>query len=248
MPADRAPRSDEPTREPPKPYYQDEFVTLYHGDCHEILPSLRGDAVVTDPPYGVGVKYGSRYDDRRKDYWDWMRSGVVAMRQAAPVVAFTHRVAALRELSGWDWVAVWHKPGSFGARIGNSPVLPHWEPIFLYGIHSIGTSTGAVLHDVLSINPEPARAQNMGMGRTKWGADGNGKHPCPKPPDLMARLVTALTTEGAVVIDPFAGSGTTIRVAKDMGRKIVAIELEERWCEQAANRACQDVLDLGGAA
>jgi len=229
-----------------RPYFEDtkDGITIYHGDCRELLPSLRGDAVITDPPYGVGVKYGSQYDDSRKDYWDWMRGNVTAMRGAAPVVAFSHRVTALRELTGWDWIAVWHKPGSFGARIGNSPLLPHWEPIFLFGIHTLGTQTGSVLNDVLSVNPEPARAQRDGMGREKWANDGNAKHPCPKPLDLMGKLILALTPRAAVVIDPFAGSGTTLRSAKDHGRRAIGIEIEERYCEIAARRLDQGVLAL----
>ena len=228
-----------------KPYYEQDGITIYHGDCREILPTLRGDVILTDPPYGVGVQYGPRYDDSRKDYWDWMRGNVTAMRGAAPVVAFTHRVTALRELTGWDWVAVWHKPGSFGARIGNSPLLPHWEPVFLYGIHTLGTRTGAVLNDVFSVNPEPARANRDGMGREKWETGGNGKHPCPKPLDLMGHLILGLTHNNQVVLDPFMGSGTTLVAAKNLGRRAIGIEIEERYCEIAARRLDQGVLDLG---
>lgn len=233
-----------------RPYYEQDGITIYHGDAGALLcglsgsPGLRGDVVVTDPPYGVGVKYGTSYDDSRSDYWDWLRGLVVMMRSSAPVVAFTHRVTALRELTGWDWIGVWHKPGSFGARIGNSPLLPHWEPIFLYGVHSLGTQTGAVLNDVLSVNPEPANAQRDGMGREKWQVDGNGKHPCPKPLDLMGKLIVALTQRDGVVLDPFMGSGTTLRAAKDLGRRAIGIELEERYCEIAARRLDQTVLAL----
>jgi len=230
-----------------KPYYEHAGITIYHGDCREIAPVCGYSAAcITDPPYGVGVRYGKLYDDRRSDYWDWMRENVRLMRGWSAVVAFTHRVTALRELAGWDWVGVWHKPGSFGARIGNSPLLPHWEPIFLYGIHALGTK-GEVLSDVISINPEHANADRNGMGREKWSSDGNDRHPCPKPTALMGTLICGLTREGETVLDPFMGSGTTLRAAKDLGRRAIGIEIEERYCEIAAKRLAQEVLPLEGA-
>ena len=227
-----------------KPYYESNGITIYHGDCAEILsdPLLAGLPIITDPPYGVGVKYAGAYDDSRKDYWEWMRARVEQMREGR-LLAFTHRVRALRELSGWDWVAVWNKPGAFGARIGNSPVLPHWEPIFLYGIHTLGTRT-EMLPDVLTINPEPARAGNGGMGREKWKNPERKAHPCPKPIDLFARLIRCLTSQEQTILDPFCGSGVSLRAAKDTHRKAIGIEQSERYCEIAAERLSQEVLDF----
>ena len=227
-----------------KPYYESAGITIYHGDALEILDggAFSGEPIITDPPYGVGVKYAGSYDDSRADYWDWARRWV-SLFSAGRLMAFTHRVTALRELKGWDWVAVWNKPGAFGARIGNSPILPHWEPIFLYGIHTLGTRT-EMLADVLTINPEPARAGNGGMGREKWKNPEQKRHPCPKPIDLYARLIRCLTAESAIVIDPFCGLGTTLRAAKDMGRKAIGIDQSERYCEIAAERLSQEVLDF----
>lgn len=72
-------------------------VTLHLGDCREIIPTLGNvDAFVTDPPYGVGIKYGTEYNDRRPDYWDWLRERVAIMRSAGGVLVFTHRVARVR--------------------------------------------------------------------------------------------------------------------------------------------------------
>jgi site-specific DNA-methyltransferase (adenine-specific) len=230
-----------------KPYYESGGITIYHGDCREILPQVQGAAVISDPPYGVGVKYGPSYSDKRSDgYWDWMREVVSLMRGSAPVVAFTHRNAALKELREYDWVAVWHKPGSFGARIGNSPVLPHWEPIFLYGIHTLGC-TGEMLADVLTFNPQKA-GNSSEIGRAKWSGPQYADHPCPKPLPLYARLVRTLCPSAGPVIDAFAGSGTTLRAAKDLGKQAIGIEIEERYCEIAGERLSQEVLDFGAAA
>lgn len=223
------------------PYYSDSSVTIYNADCGSVLPSLAGHPIITDPPYGVGIKYAGAYNDSRPDYWDWMREKVAEMRDVAPLVAFTHRVTALRELVGWDWVGVWNKPGAFGARIGNSPILPHWEPIFLYGIHSLGCR-GEMLPDVLTINPERAGAGNGGMGREKWKNAEQKAHPCPKPIDLFARLIRCLTADGQTVVDPFCGSGVCLRAAKDSGRKAIGIEQSERYCEIAAERCRQENL------
>jgi len=229
------------------PYYDRDGITIYHGDCLDILPLLAADAVISDPPYGVGVPYGPNYNDSRPDYWHWMRECVHAMRDAANVVAFTHRVAAVSELRGWDWVAVWNKGVTFGPRVGNSPMVAGWEPILLYGIHSIGVS-GEGLADVQTIPPKKAGNVMAGaMGREKWRTEQVG-HPVPKPVALYHRLVGALTPSAGTVIDPFMGTGTTLRAARDMGRRAIGIEVEEAYCELAVAGLAQQSFDFGGAA
>lgn len=210
--------------------------TLYNADCLAVLPTLaQVDAVVTDPPYGCGLKYGESYDDSRADYWEWFNVRLTAMRACCPLVAFTHRTVALKHVHGWDWVGVWNKPGSFGSRIGNSMILPHWEPIFFYGIHKKGTHS-EYLPDVLTFNPEPANAGHTSLGRAKWDQDGNGKHPCPKPLPLISRLVSAMAEPGEVVLDPFVGSGTTGVACVRTGRKFIGIEIEPRYFDIACRR------------
>ena len=105
----------------------------------------------------------------------------------------------------------------------STPLIPHWEPVLFYGM-----TEKAKRSDVWTFNPEKP----------------NG-HPTPKPLDLWKSLITILP---GVVLDPFAGSGTTGRVAKDLGRKAILIEIEERYCEIAAKRMAQTVLPLGGIA
>lgn len=227
------------------PYYQDEAVTIYHGDCAALLPQLKATAIITDPPYGVGIKYGAGFDDQRSDYWGWLRERVEQMRAVTPLVVFTHRVKALAELTGWDWIAAWTKPMSFGSRIGNSPLRPHWEPIFLYGVMTLGTRSDP-LPDVLNFSPERGPGVGSGrLGRERHAATGSQiAHPLPKPLGLYRRLILGLTKPGDVVLDPFMGSGTTLRAAKDLNRRAVGIEIEERYCELAARRMGQEVLAL----
>ena len=209
-------------------------ATLYLGDCLEILPTLpKVDAVITDPPYGVGIKYGEHYNDSRADYWDWLRDAVSQIRSRCNTLVFTHRVTALRELSGWDWIGVWNKPGAFGSRLGNSAVLPHWEPIFLYGIHGAGPRSDYIA-DVLTWNPEPAKAGIVGIGREKWSGEGFTAHPCPKPVGLVERMVKAFS--GGTTCDPFMGSGTTGVACANLGRKFIGIEIEPKYFDIACER------------
>lgn len=229
------------------------LATLYCGDCREILPSLKGDAVITDPPYGVGKRYGDAYDDSPEGYWEWFLPALALMRQAAPVLAFTHRLNVLQHVTDWDWVAAWHKPMSFGARIGNSPVLPHWEPILLFGIHALGTKREC-FHDVLSVNPEQGSAAGKrakGGGKKIMGRETNGfepvaGHPLPKPVLLFKKLVAGLTLPGQTVIDPFLGSGTTGAAAVSLERNFIGIEIEPRFfdeaCEKVENAQRQERL------
>jgi site-specific DNA-methyltransferase (adenine-specific) len=225
-----------------KPYYQDEAVTIYHGDCREVLPSEQVKGVgVSDPPYGVGIKYSSAYDDSRDKYWDWFLPCLETLRKYCVPLIFTHRNHAMKYITGWDWIGVWSKPGSFGARIGNSCVLPHWEPIFMFGIHGIGTKSD-YRSDVYTFNPNNNGASVRGIGREKWTAENFSYHPCPKPLGLYASFIQTFAQNNEVIIDPFMGSGTTLRAAKDLGRRAIGIEIEERYCEIAAKR-CETIQE-----
>lgn len=226
-----------------KPYYSDDSVTIYHGDCREIIPCVGANLAIFDPPYGCDVKYGDAYDDDRETYWQWFLPCLEIILKHSATTVFTHRVASIQRITGQDWTGVWHKPCAMGARIGNSVILPHWEPIFMFGIHSSGTKS-TYLPDVITINPQRAGG-NSEIGRAKWKSDKQADHPCPKPIDLFLRLITAFDQESnRIILDPFMGSGTTLRAAKDLGRKAIGIEIEERYCEIASKRMAQEVFDF----
>tara|TARA_Y100000310_G_scaffold328100_1_gene395629 strand:- start:20245 stop:20643 length:399 start_codon:yes stop_codon:yes gene_type:complete len=115
-----------------KPYYQDDAAQIFHADCRDVLPTLEPvDLVLTDPPYGIGLEYGANYKDNPDLYWEWFLPILSSLRQAAENVVFTHRQAALRYITDWDWIAVWNKPMAFG--YAQKGWLNHWEPIFVYG-------------------------------------------------------------------------------------------------------------------
>ncbi len=217
----------------PDPYYQDGAVTIYHGDCREILPSVRGDVVIADPPYGIGKTYGDSYDDSPGEaYWTMLREAIEASRQAAGIVLMTHRVLALKHLHDWDWVCGWVKRNQ-QMRLFSMPVLPTWEPIICWGImgHKVAHRSDTFHWDGVPSTTVP------------------GGHPFPKPRPLIADLIRWMLPLGSgTVIDPFLGSGTTLRVAKDLGYRAIGIEIEERFCEIAAKRCAQEVFDFEDAA
>lgn len=207
-----------------KPYYEENGVTIYHGDCREILPSLpKVDLVLTDPPYGVGYPYFILEDT--EDGWNasvlpvlqtltfWYPSAVfMSMRQMQKPPAF-------------KWSLCWNKPGSTRRNaLGGFSI---WEPIFIYG------DGWNVANDAITL-PDCA---NHDKGNT---------HTCPKPERLLRWLLSL--HGGETILDPFMGSGTTLRAAKDLGRKAIGIEIEERYCEIAANRLRQEVLNFEAVA
>jgi DNA modification methylase len=220
------------------PYYQDDQVTLYHGDCLEIDVWLAADVLVTDPPYGIGWEHhpgGHGTASKTKvikhagianDDDTTTRDGVLRLwGYEKPAIVFGSHKANYP--AGVSQTLTWKKPvdaGLVGSTIG---YRKDTELIFLRGNH---------------IRRNPSRSSVLeskgGMHRYLSG------HPHAKPVSIMEILVE--WTEG-VVADPFAGSGSTLIAARNLGRKAVGVELEERYCEIIARRLDQMALDFGGA-
>lgn len=201
-----------------KPYFTDSTgtISIYWGDCREILPSLKADAVVTDPPYGVGFR-GQDWDEGVPSWW------LPLARECAPLVVFTTAPTTLWDYPRPDWVLCGARPGSTSRTAFGG--FNHWTPVLVYGRGKWSPD----LHsepDCLRVN------DNAGID-----------HPCPKSLPLMRWLVNG--TDG-LVLDPFMGSGTTLRAAKDLGRKAIGIEINERYCELAARRLGQEVFSFDG--
>ena len=217
-------------------YYSDAYATIYHGDCREILPSLAPGLVVTDPPYGIALENHGRNDGKRRDRdWTIANDGdtevggwVVRhyLQAGTPIVAFAS--PRLPWPGKWRSLLVWHKPG---LGMGGDPDVcwrMDWE---LVQVANNPPLDGGRDSGVLSYTMRPADF---------WA------HPAQKPVSLMEYIVGKIP--GEPVLDPFMGSGTTLVAAKNLGRKSIGIEIEERYCEIAAERLSQGVLDLGGAA
>jgi DNA modification methylase len=178
------------------------------------------DLVLTDPPYGVELQYASYQDSQ--DAWRSIMKWFIPIAKTVGQMVITPS-CRIQELS-WiyanippDWLMCWYKgsPGTSGWLGFND-----FEPMLVYG-----KVKGLQMHDYFYAQPEPFT---------------NG-HPCPKPLKWATWILSRI--EGSV-LDCFLGSGTVLRAAKDLGRKAIGIELEERYCEIAARRLQQEVLAL----
>lgn len=227
---------------PPTPYYRDDAVTIYHGDCREIVPMLgRFDLLLTDPPYDEkthsGARYGFRETSSKIPFAPLQDiAGLVPVLLGASngwVICFCalEMFGDYKAASGSSWVRAgfWRRPNGVPQFTGDRPGQPG------EGI--------AIMH-----SGETCKAWN-GNGRHGFWEfcieQHNRVHPTQKPMPLMQALVSDFSDYGDTILDPFAGSGTTGRAAKDLGRKCVLIEREERYCEIAARRMAQEVLPLG---
>ncbi len=218
-----------------KPYYQDSSVTIYHGDCREIVPTLgRFDLLLTDPPYGIAwtkpelKKAKSRaHDGIACDEDTSARDLVLAFGASDRAIVFGSFQAPFP--SDVRQVLIWAKPGDAGLFGTVAGYRRDVEPIFICGQWPAeGVKRSSVLRGTAQFRGHAAKE--------------NGSHPHAKPVDLLIQLIEA--TDAKTVLDPFAGSGTTGRACKDLGRKCVMIEREEKYCEIAARRMGQEVLNF----
>ena len=211
------------------PYYHDEAagIAIFLGDCREIMPTLEPvDLVFADPPYGNNTDYAS-YDDTPEALDGLVLSIMPLIMNAAPVALITPGQSNLWKYPQANWILCF----ASGAGVGRGPWgFTSWQPILAYG-------KDPYLANGLGCRPDTKL--------TSEAASAGGDHPCPKPLELMRWIITRGTIkEGQTVLDPFMGSGTTLRAAKDTGRKAIGIEIEERYCEIAAKRLAQEVLPL----
>ena len=211
------------------PYYQDDSVTIYHGDSREILPSCKWDVLISDPPYGISLKcdYKSRGRSKLascKDYPDVRGDNVsfdptwLMKYYERPMVLWGANYYAdkLTNESGW---LVWDKQRPEG--IDQAACELAWTNVI----------KGVRIY------------RHLWNGMMRGSERGESYHPTQKPVALMkwALSLKWMPSEG-VVIDPYMGSGPVLRAAKDLGRRAIGIEIEEKYCEIAAKRMSQEVL------
>ena len=211
------------------PYYRDEAVTIYHGDSREILPLLAAQVMVTDPPYGIqhtGVGFnGARVGlSIVNDHDASVRDDVLALWGDRPALVFG---SSLRpNAPGTQQVLCWDKGNAAGLLGANRGWRYSWEPVYVIGVWP---KVPALRRGVIAFDADRQGAKDHG-------------HPHTKPVPLLRSLIEACPP--GTVIDPFAGSGSTLRAAKDLGRRAIGIEIDERWCQVAAERCAQEVLDV----
>jgi site-specific DNA-methyltransferase (adenine-specific) len=212
-----------------KPYYEDTHagIVIWHADCRDVLPQLQADVLVTDPPYGVNGSFVSG---------DWgdaivlgdesteLRDYVLAWWGGRPAIVFGSWKAG--RPVGLRAVLVWDKGDAVGSGDLTFPwKATSWEEIYILG-HGFAGHRGPGVLRYNAISPNFVRRD----------------HPTQKPIVLMRQLIAKCPT--GIILDPFAGVGTTLRAAKDLGRRAIGIEIEERYCEIAARRLSQEVLPL----
>jgi site-specific DNA-methyltransferase (adenine-specific) len=210
-----------------RPYFERDGITIYHGDCREILPSISADVLVTDPPYGV------KFDGKATKHTAG-GSGGYTTGDDASVGPLMVREALARVTRG----AVFP---------GNRNLMAYPEPsdigcVFCPSGAGVGPWGFVGFHPILFYGKRPGACRPTSI-QSFDTADVSG-HPCPKPLRWLRWLIALTSLDGETIMDPFAGSGTTLRAAMDLGRRAIGIEIEERYCEIAARRLDQMVLPL----
>lgn len=197
------------------PYYDEDGITIYHGDCREILPT--GGFLVTDPPYPNNAGWFTESVELARsviasDAWE---SALVFWNELESPPSLLPRVA----------VHIWHR-----TNVNGRP----YEPVFHYESKGVKRRSEVFAHAAVFNGVGPGCREYLG-------------HPTQKPVALM-RWLLAKVPKSDLIVDPFMGSGSTLVAAKDLGRRAIGIEIEERYCEIAAQRLAQGVLNLGGQA
>lgn len=224
-----------------KPYYEHAGITIYHGDCREVLPSLGGiDLLLTDPPYGLGAA-------RRKTMGFGDNRGKNGLGGANP---------SKRDYGDSAWDDVRADDGMIEQCMRASRNQIIWGGNYF----KLPPTKGILVWDKLRGDTDFADGEiawtsfdrALRIFRYRWNGflvDPNSKdvrlHPTQKPLALMKWCLT-LGTPPSNILDTFAGSGTTLEAAKVLGIPAIGIEIEERYCEIAAKRLAQEVLDFSG--
>ena len=220
-----------------KPYFEEDGITIYHGDCREVWTQIMEpcDVIITDPPYGIngarnslvsGASKGDYDTEAFKDTPEYVESVIVPtlkeMFLLVPRAALTPGQVNIYRYPEPQHIGVLYYPAStsisrWGMRL--------WQPIFYYG-------------------KDPYQGKLREDSKICYDSDRKTDHPCPKPIKSWKWLVGRASVEGDVILDPFMGSGTTLRAAKDLGRRAIGIEIHEPYCEIAAKRLSQKVFDF----
>lgn len=215
-----------------KPYYEDDFVTLYHGDCLEQLQWLEADVLITDPPYGMsyksGMDRGSRtewHDKINGDDSPELRDNALKLwdENKAAIVFGTWRIPRPEKTKQ---LVIWDKSPCGFMGDTSIPFGPTHEDIYL-----LGRNGWTGIREPSVINAQMLMSSNKERPN----------HPTPKPIGLMEKLVSKTL---GVVADPFAGSGATLIAARNLGRKAIGVELEEKYCEIIATRLSQQAFNF----
>ena len=203
-------------------------IQLYLGDCLDILPTLEAgsvDAVITDPPYNSGIKYATYDDDRPYgEYWAWLAEITEHLnRISRGIVIIKHSAFKMG-----DWLneigksrpVIWYKPFSSGYRLNG--FATHFEPLWVTQGKTAKWSKDVLIHNSGACNREESTG-----------------HPAQMPESLARELADVCTPEGATVLDPFMGSGTTGVACVKTGRNFIGIEIDPDYYAIAEKRIAE---------
>jgi len=239
-----------------KPYYQDSSVSIYHGDCREIINNnLLFDMILTSPPYNLGnfnkgSFYGGKSKGSKLQYIDHNDS-----MDEHSYIDWQHDLFRLwwNNISSDGAIFYNHKPrvcnGVWDDRKNLIPFQIRQEIIWdrCCMVNFSGSFFAPNTERIFIVAKEKWKPQkdSLGYGEVwKIPPETNTPHPAPFPLKLAKMAISGGIGIERTVLDPFMGSGTTLRAAKDLNRQAIGIEISEKYCEIAANRMCQEVLDL----
>jgi site-specific DNA-methyltransferase (adenine-specific) len=200
-----------------KPYYEHAGITIYHGNCRLLLQEMpQVDAVITDPPYGLGIASELFRAARRRMEplaWDDSPTDVAFLLPVAQrLVIWGGNYFPLPPSRGW---LSWYKPDS-------PPTMADFEMAWT----NQDRNARQISYSIAATNAERV------------------PHPTQKPKAVMRWTIQQIAPDAQTILDPFMGSGTTLVAAKNLGRKAIGIEIEEKYCEIAAKRLSQEVFDF----
>ena len=232
-----------------KPYYQDDHVTLYHGDCRQLLETLPdggATAVITDPPYTERTHAKARSMTAGKIHEGITTFGSITDDELEAVLAECGRVS-----QGWVIATLDYR---HAVKFDSAP--PEGLKCQRVGVWVKTNPTPQITGDRPAQGWEAIAYLHRQKGRSRWNGGGrhgnfvtpiakSEGHPTAKPISILESLVENFTNPGETILDPFAGSGTTLRAAKNLGRKAIGVELDERYCELIARRLSQEAFDFG---
>lgn len=223
-----------------KPYYSDQYCTIFHTDFREVLPELGTvDVIISDPPYDLSTHSGGRFGASSEfgklgflplENYDFISDLTRITRSWILLFCPLESLGRIRSENVENYVR-----GMVWDRKNPSPQLSGDRPA--QAVEAIAT---------LHTTRKNMRWNGHGKaGIYRYSQEfGQKEHPTQKPLRLMKALVADFSNKGEIILDPFMGSGSTLRAAKDLGRQAIGIEIEEKYCEIAARRLAQEVLPL----
>ncbi len=239
-----------------KPYYQDEWVTIYHGDCREILPELpKVDLVLTDPPYSSGTRQATNRTagniPKRGERWNPKRAGIIWDTSFSSF--------GLSVFMNWFYRAIknnmkegahiytfidWRQYPLLTMSIEGAGLFINNLLVWDKGVYALGGNYRSQHELIIYASNGIAKPLNRhDLGNVLYGKRvSSGEHPTEKPTSLIKQVIDIATAVNDIILDPSVGGGSTLVACKDLNRHCIGIEIEEKYCEIAAKRCSQGVF------